>query len=55
MFSMVQVNRIYLIFNLVHFLVDSSVIKKRKKIFFSKKKYMKNSKPNSLVLSYGRL
>ena len=24
-FSMVQVNRIYLIFNLVHFLVDSSV------------------------------
>ena len=27
MFSMVQVNRIYLIFNPVHFLVDSSVIK----------------------------
>ena len=26
MFSVIQVNRIYLIFNLVHFLVDSSVI-----------------------------
>ena len=26
MFSMVQVNRIYLIFNPVHFLVDSSVL-----------------------------
>lgn len=29
--------------------------KKEKKFFFLKKKYMKNSKPNSLVLSYGRL
>ena len=30
MFSMVQVNRIYLIFNPVHFLVDSSGIKHKK-------------------------
>jgi hypothetical protein len=31
MFSMVQVNRIYLIFNPVHFLVDSSELKKQNK------------------------
>ena len=39
MSSVIQVNRIYLIFNLVHFLVDSSEIKSfiiaKKDVFFS--------------------
>ena len=35
MFSVIQVNRIYLIFNLVHFLVDSSVRRYTISIFYA--------------------
>lgn len=55
MFSMVQVNRIYLIFNPVHFLVDSSVpvyiitvIKVKLSIFFI---WQANNYAHSLAIS----
>ena len=35
MFSVIQVNRIYLIFNPVHFLVDSSDLKHKDRNFFA--------------------
>jgi hypothetical protein len=42
MFSMVQVNRIYLIFNPVHFLVDSSEIKIKIKIQIKRRYILQN-------------
>ena len=50
MFSVIQVNRIYLIFNLVHFLVDSSDYP-RKKIIKPPQMYTKRKKhPDSVEL-----